>query len=277
MLLAWHCARRIGQMHKVSTGLLPGLLIVGLVAGLIATEDLGTAVLVAGAGSLMLIAAGARLWHFALAIPVGIAGAVVAVVTSPYRVQRLVSFIDPYADPQGSGYHMIQSLVAVANGEVWGRGLGFGLQKFGYLPEDETDFLFAIICEELGIAGAAAVIALYAGLLWTGLGIVRKQHNPLLKLLGMGIVCTVALQTLINLMVVTGLAPTKGIALPLLSSGGTGWILTAGSLGLLVSMDRIADRAAERANLLIEPRDAGVIREPEPIEPLPAERDAAAA
>jgi cell division protein FtsW len=202
--------------------------------------------------AVMLIAAGARLWHFAAMAPLGLAAVAGAIIVSPYRVKRILAFMDPYADPEGTGYHMIQSMVAVANGQVFGRGLGFGLQKFGYLPEDRTDFLFAVICEELGLMGATAVIALYAGLLWAGLAIIRREPNTLLKLAALGVVATVGLQAVINLAVVTGLGPTKGIALPLLSSGGTGWILTAASLGLLVAIDR-----TQRATPIGTPRDAG--------------------
>jgi hypothetical protein len=161
-----------------------------------------------------------------------------AIITNPYRIHRITSFLDPYQDAQGKGYHMIQSMVAVANGQFFGRGLGHGLQKFGYLPEDTTDFLFAIVCEELGVFGAALVIFLYGALLWSVLSVIRREPSRFLKLIALGVMATVGLQALINLAVVTGLGPTKGIALPLLSSGGTGWILTAASLGLVIAMDR---------------------------------------
>jgi cell division protein FtsW len=248
-VLAWFGAQRAGSLHKFRTGLAPGLLLLGPVVALVAHEDLGTGVLIAATGGLLLVAAGARVWHLLAFAPLAAVGIVGLVIASPYRVQRLVTFLDPYVDPAGAGYHMIQSLVAVANGRVWGRGLGFGLQKFGYLPEDRTDFLFAVICEELGLFGAALVIAINLGILWAGVAIVRRQTSPFLRLLGLGVITTFSLQALINLTVVTGLAPTKGIALPLLSSGGTGWILTAGSLGLLVAMDRatrVASSAARR-------------------------------
>ena len=160
---------------------------------------------------------------------------------------RIMAFRDPYRDPEGIGYHTIQSLVAVAGGEGWGRGLGFGIQKLGYLPEDRTDFLFAVICEELGIAGAAVIIALFMGLLWAGFGVMRREHSPFLRLVALGITATVSIQAVINLAVVTAVAPTKGIALPLLSSGGTGWVLTAFSLGLIVAIDRT--QAASRHGL----------------------------
>jgi cell division protein FtsW len=237
IVLAAYGAWRATLMQSFWRGLLPALVALGLVGGVIAHQDLGTGVLVVCAGSVVLLAAGARVWQFAMFIPAGIAGVVALIVANPYRLQRIETFFDPYIQPQKAGYHMIQSMLAVSGGEGTGRGLGFGLQKYGYLPEDTTDFLFAIICEELGMIGAAAVIAMYIALIWAGLGIVRRQNAPMLKLLGIGILTTIGLQALINLAVVTGLGPTKGIALPLVSSGGTGWILTAASLGLLIAMD----------------------------------------
>jgi cell division protein FtsW len=245
-VLAWHCVRRAGVMHRFDSGLLPGLAMIGVIAAMIAHQDLGTGVLIGLAGCLMLVAAGGRIGQLLAFVPLGVIGFIVAVRAEPYRMRRIETFINPYLDPEGSGYHMIQSLVAVANGNGFGRGLGFGLQKFGYLPEDRTDFLFAVICEELGMAGAALVIALYAYLMWSIVQIVRREESALLKLIGLGIGATLGLQAAINLAVVTGLAPTKGIALPLLSYGGTGWILTAASLGIIVAMDR-AHARAERA------------------------------
>lgn len=265
LVIAWYGAAQAGVLPLFFRGLAPGLAAIGVVAGAVAREDLGTGVLIAASAGLVLFAAGARLWHFLMFIPAAIAGFIALVIASPYRVTRLVTFLDPYADPQGAGYHMIQSMAAVANGEGFGRGLGYGLQKFGYLPEDTTDFLFAVICEELGIAGAAVVVALYTALLWAGLAIVRRQQLPVLKLAGLGVIATVGLQALINLAVVTGLGPTKGIALPLVSSGGTGWILTAFSLGLLVAMDRA--EATESAPA--EPRTLAA-EEPPDFEPAPA-------
>lgn len=241
LVVATFAVWRADKMHRFFGGLIPGLAVVMPIAGIVAYEDLGTGVLIALAGCAVLVAGGARIWQLACFIPAGLAAFAALVLTSPYRRDRITAFMDPYAHPQTDGYHMIQSLVAIANGHGAGRGLGFGLQKFGYLPEDKTDFLFAVICEELGIAGAAIVIAAFVLVLWIGVGIVRRQQHPLLKLFATGVTVTFGVQAVINLFVVTGMAPTKGIALPLLSYGGTGWIMTAGCLGLLAAIDRASE------------------------------------
>lgn len=237
-LLAWYAAGLGSRIRGFFFGLVPALACVGALCAFLVIEDLGTAALIAMVAGLVLLGSGARLWHFLMFVPVGVVAVVGAVVTNPYRINRIAAFVDPYQDPEGIGYHIIQSLIAIANGGGFGRGLGNSLQKFGYLPEQETDFLFSIICEELGIAGATLVLGLFLIMTLTGLGIARREKDPLLKLWALGVVATIGLQALINLMVVTGMAPTKGIALPLLSSGGTGWILTALSLGVLIAIDR---------------------------------------
>ncbi|MDX2147236.1 MAG: FtsW/RodA/SpoVE family cell cycle protein [Planctomycetota bacterium] len=237
-LLAFYCTALGGLVRRFWLGLVPALACVGLIAGMVIVEDLGTGALIAAVACFLLVAGGARLWQFMLFVPVGVAAIVAAILTSPYRVKRIMAFLDPYADPEKTGYHMIQSMLAVHNGSGFGRGLGHGLQKFGYLPEDRTDFLFAVLCEELGVAGAALVVALLSGILLASLAIARREENPLLKLLTLGVAATVGLQAIINMAVVTGLGPTKGIALPLVSSGGTGWILTAFFLGLVIAASR---------------------------------------
>jgi len=246
-LVAWYGTVRHKWLSSFRWGLLPCLASIGVLGAMVVSEDLGTGVLIAASSCVVLAAAGARILHFAMFVPLAVAGVLGAIVTSPYRVERVMAFLDPFADPQDSGYHMIQSMAAIAGGGGAGRGLGHGFQKFGYLPEDHTDFLFAIVCEELGVAGAALVLGLYAVLILTGLGIVRREQDQLLKLLGLGIVTTIGMQAVINLFVVTGMAPTKGIALPLMSSGGTGWILTAACLGLLAAMDRTQPEESSQA------------------------------
>lgn len=255
--VAWYGVWRAHKMDRFIGGLMLGLAPVALVAGLVLLEDLGTAVLIGFVATLILLAAGARWTHVLSLAPMGGFVFVVGVLAEPYRMRRLAAFIDPFADPAGSGYHAIQSMTAVANGAGFGRGLGFGLQKFGYLPEDQTDFIFAIIAEELGIVGATIVIALYLGLLWSGWSIVRNDRSRAMQLLGLGVLATVGFQAMINLAAVTGLGPTKGIALPLISSGGTGWVLTASSLGILVGMDRKQARL-EATSIIPPDRDASI-------------------
>lgn len=238
LFVAWFAVWRGPEMRRFIGGLTLGLAPVAVLAGLVLLEDLGTAALIGAVAVAILLAGGARWGHVLALAPIGGLLFVVGVLAEPYRMRRLAAFVDPFADPAGSGYHAIQSMTAVAGGGGFGRGLGFGLQKFGYLPEDQTDFIFAIICEELGLAGATIVIALYLGLLWGGWSIVRAERSASMKLLGLGVLLTVGIQAIINLAAVTGLGPTKGIALPLVSAGGTGWVLTAASLGLLTGMDR---------------------------------------
>lgn len=245
VVVAWWCARRRGVMHRFTFGLAPALALLAVACGMIVVEDLGTAALIAMVAVCLLIAGGARVWQLALMLPLGLAALVAAVLHSPYRLTRLTAFLDPWADPAGAGYHPIQSMLAIAQGGLWGRGLGNGIQKFGYLPEDTTDFIFAIICEELGVVGAALIIGLYLAILWVGLGIVRDCRDTFGRLLGLGVLLTLGLQAAINIAVVTVVVPTKGIALPLVSSGGTGWILTAFALGLVAALDNANALEAE--------------------------------
>ncbi len=248
VLVAWYAARlgsyKEHRLKKFFTGLLPVCLCAGLVAAVVIKEDLGTGALMLMATAIVLLAGGARWAHFAAFIPVALVGLVGAIIAAPYRVTRITTFLNPYADPAGDGYHMIQSMSTVAGGGVFGRGLGNGLQKFGYLPEDTTDFLFAVVCEELGLIGAVIVISAYAGIVWTGTSIAMRERSKALQLIVLGVIATFAVQALINLVVVTGLGPTKGIALPLMSSGGTGWIMTAFMLGIIVSIERTQEYSA---------------------------------
>lgn len=242
-IIALFAVARGPQIGTFLGGLLPTGVAIALVCGVIMIEDLGTAVLIGAACGVVLLAAGIRWWHVGVLGAVAIAGSVQAIRTNSYRMDRITSFLDPWSDPADKGYHMIQSLAAISGGEITGRGLGNGLHKLGYLPEDTTDFLFAIICEELGVLGAAGVVGVFAVLTWACIAVVREERGRACQLIALGITATVVLQAIMNLAVVTGLGPTKGIALPLVSAGGTGWVLTGASLGLLIAIDR---RQAQR-------------------------------
>ncbi len=265
-VVAWHCVRQADGMQRFTIGLLPPLALSAIICALIAKEDLGTAVLVMLVCVVMLVAAGGRIRQVLALVPLGIVAFVGFVMLEPYRMRRIAAFLEPYADAGDTGYQVIQSMGAIAGGGVSGRGLGHSLQKFDYLPFDHTDFIFAIICEELGVFGASLLLLIFAGVVLAGLSIITGRSSPAAadpklaevavpsfsRLLGFGIVLTFGLQAAINIAVVTGLAPTKGIALPLVSQGGTGWILTAFSLGLVISMDRHAWNVARRAGLVID-------------------------
>lgn len=243
--LAWWCTRRRGVMHRFFHGLLPGLLLVGLACGLIVIEDLGTAALIGAVALWVLVAGGARVWQLALMLPFAVGGVVAAILHSPYRIKRLTAFMDPWADAKGTGYHPIQSMLAFAQGGVEGSGLGQSVQKY-YIPEDTTDFVFPILAEELGFGGAALVVGLFLTILWVGMGIIKDTPSTFGRLVAIGVLLTVGLQAVINLAVVTVVVPTKGIALPLVSAGGTGWVFTAFALGLVASLDNANAMRTER-------------------------------
>lgn len=236
--IAWWGSIYSKNISSFKKGFLPAILALSFICGIIAVEDLGTAVLIFGTACIVLFAAGCKTLHFVSLFPFGLAALVGAIMTSSYRMDRLRAFIDPYDDPGNVGYHILQSLSAISSGGLAGLGLGHGVHKFGYLPEDTTDFIFSIICEELGVVGAGAVLCLYAGLLVLSFSVIRHCKDSFLRLLVLGIATTIGLQASINILVVTSLAPTKGIALPLLSNGGTGWLLTAFCIGLINAIDR---------------------------------------
>lgn len=246
LLVAWWCATQREVMARFFRGLGPALAVVAVSCGLIVLQDFGTAALVGLVAGLMLIAGGARVWQLGMFVPPAAGLVVAAVIHKPHRIERIQTFLHPWDDAQGSGYQAIQSMVAFAEGGVTGRGVGNGIQKFGYLPTDTSDMLFAIIGEEMGLAGAALVIGLYIIMLLTGLSIVRGCRDLFGRLIAFGVLATLGIQALINIAVVTVMVPTKGIALPLLSAGGTGWIVTAFALGLVSSLDLANEQAEVR-------------------------------
>jgi cell division protein FtsW len=226
------------RIRRFWTGLLPLILLLGVICGLVGIEDFGTAALLALVGGCMLLGAGAKVWHMILVCMPGVAGLVYLVISKPYRVTRVLAFLDPYADPQGAGYHQVQSLITIASGDWWGRGLGAGIQKYGYLPESRSDFIFAVICEELGIIGGVAILALFAILLWNGRIAMLRSSSEFGRLIALGATLMIGFQSAMNVAVVTVSVPTKGIGLPFVSAGGSGVILFAVLVGLLVNVAR---------------------------------------
>lgn len=238
VFLAWWLARRPVNLDRFFTGFLPTLVPIGIICLLVVIQDFGTAALIGLCAVTMLLAGRAKLWHLAVVIPPALAAAVWFVMREEYRWRRMTAFVDPYASPQGEGYHMIQSLLSFSTGGLFGRGLGNGIQKLGYLPEDTTDFIFAVICEELGIFGAMLTAALYCGILFVAWQVIKQKRDSFGRLLAFGIASMLGLQAAINMAVATVSVPTKGLSLPLVSAGGSGLVITCSALGLLYSITR---------------------------------------
>ena len=239
LFISAYAVHRGEQIRSFWKGFVPLMVVVGATSVLILKEDFGTAALVAGIAMLLMLMAGCRWWHIALLLPPALVVLYFAVWHVPYRRERLLIFMHPHLDPKGAGYNPIQSLLSFASGGFWGRGLGDGIQKMGYLPEDNTDFIFSLISEELGFFGCILVIVLYLTIVFSGWQVARRARDLFGKLLTFGCTAMIGLQAAMNIAVVTVTVPTKGIALPLISSGGTGWILTAGAIGLVMSVERV--------------------------------------
>ena len=234
------------RLGTFSEGLLPILLIAGLSAGLLLAEpDFGGAAMVVGTGLVMGFLGGIRLRHLLAAGLAALPLAAWAVFGSEYRYERVVAFLDPWAHAQGSGFQLRQSLIAFGRGEYAGTGLGDGVQKLFYLPEPHTDFVFAVIGEELGLLGTLAVLALYAVVVHRGFAIAARAGDAYGRLVAQGLTFILGFQALAHMGVNLGLLPTKGLTLPLVSYGGSSLVTTLAALGILASIDR-AGRAAQR-------------------------------
>jgi len=230
--------RRPVDMDKFFKGFLPAMGPVALLCLLVVIQDYGTATLIALCCLTMLLAGRVRMRYLLVLIPPALAAAAWFLMHKQYRMRRLLAFENPYADPQNQGYHMIQSLLSFSTGGLSGRGLGNGIQKLGYLPEDTTDFIFSVICEELGLCGALLTAALYLGLIYVAWQTMREKKDDFGRMMAFGICAMVSLQAVINIAVATVSVPTKGLSLPLISSGGSGLIITSAALGLMLSVCR---------------------------------------
>lgn len=225
----------------VKKGLLPSLTLVGTAFAMIMLQpDLGTGTVMFATCLVMIFIAGARIAHFAVLGLIGIGGFVALVLSAPYRMARITSFLDPWEDPLKSGFQIIQSLLAIGPGGLFGLGLGESRQKFFYLPEPQTDFIFAIIAEELGFIGGSFVLLLFALLLWRGIRIALGAPDLYGSFLAVGIISMIAIQVMINIGVVTGLMPVTGITLPFLSYGGSSLTLMLMAVGVLLNISRHA-------------------------------------
>ena len=237
--LAEFLARRRDVIHRFERGPLPVFAIVAPVALLVLRQpDFGTTVMIALILFAMLFAAGARLAHLGEAGGGVLALLTIQAVAKPYRMRRLTAFLNPWGTARGAGFQLIQSFIALGDGGGWGQGLGAGRQKMFYLPQAHTDFVFAVVAEDFGIAGAIVVFALFATILFRGMRIAHEEPDPFASLLAVGLTSLLSLQALINMAVVIGLVPTKGLPLPFVSYGGTSILMALGTLGALLALSR---------------------------------------
>ncbi len=238
----WRDMRRVvrGYGYVLVTG--------GLLVGLVGVEDFGTGALLGVVLVGMLFVSGAVWWHLLLT---GFAGAAVGgflIWLKPYRFQRLMTWFSDQPDVEGAGYQILQSQMAIASGGWWGRGLGAGVRKYGYLPQDNNDFIFAIVCEEIGVIGGLAVVTMFLLLLMRGWWIATRSGSPFCRLIAVGVTMTICLQAAFNVAVVTNLVPTKGISLPFVSAGGSGVLFLGLAAGMLASTARTVPLPAETAD-----------------------------
>jgi len=231
--------RRRHRINEMSYSLLPIGLIVGGFVGLILLQpDFGTAVSVLAVVGVMVFAAGFSYRYLAGGLLLALPALYVILMQADYRRRRLLTFMDPWADPLGDGFQIIQSLIAVGTGGVFGKGLMSGVQKLFYLPEPFTDFIFAVISEETGLLGASMVVLAFCVIAWRGMRTALRAPDSFGAYLALGITMMLVLQAFVNISVVLGLVPTKGIPLPLVSNGGSSMLINLLAVGVLLNISQ---------------------------------------
>jgi cell division protein FtsW len=242
LFLAWFLETRTRSMDDWRSTLLPAIAPALVMSALILVQpDLGTALACGAITAVVLFVAGINLKYYAWALAPVPLFFYVFVVRVPWRYQRILAFWDPFADPQGRGFHIIQSLIAVGTGGLTGVGLMEGKQKLFYLPEPHTDFIFAVTAEELGLLGATVVVVLFAAFLYRAIRAAVFTDDVFARYLATGIAAMVGVQALFNISVVLGMAPTKGIPLPFISYGGSSLFVTLASVGVLLNITQQTD------------------------------------
>lgn len=240
-LAAWLEARNSKEIQDVQTGLLPFLMILGLISGLLILQpDTGSLMIIVAMSMAVFISAGAR-WRHVIGVLVGggvLLGLLIA--QSPYRADRLLTFLHPEADPLGIGYHINQALLAVGSGGLFGRGYGHSVQKYQYLPEVAGDSIFAVMAEEFGFLMSVGFLALYLAFLWRGLMIAEGANNAFARYLVVGIVAWIGFQAMVNIGAMVGIFPITGVPLPFVSYGGTALAMAMIGCGIILNISRTA-------------------------------------
>jgi len=258
LYLAHFLANRGGRAREFGAGIIPPLIVLGLVvAPILKQPDLGSALILVLITFAMLFAGGARVEHLAAVAAAAVPAVLAVILRAGYRSQRLLAFLNPWRDPRGSGFHIIQSLLAIGSGGLVGLGLGHSRQKFFYLPERHTDFIFAIIGEELGLVGSLVVIALFAALAVWGFRIAERCQDRYGALLASGLTTMLVGQAVLNIGVVSGSLPITGVPLPFISFGGSSLVLSDIAVGILLNISQYARPDEE---VLTSPSRRAVVR-----------------
>jgi cell division protein FtsW len=245
--LSYSLAKKREKVASFSVGFLPHLLLCGLLVGLCMLQpDFGSSVLLVFLLFALLFAAGARLSYLVGSVLLALPLAYAAITSSPYRMKRVLAFLDPWAHRHDIGYQVAESLMSIGSGGLSGLGLGDGRQKLFFLPEAHTDFIFAIIGEELGLVGVVLLVLLYAIIIWRGIRASLAAPEAFGTYLGLGLTSIIAFQATVNMCVAMGLLPTKGLTLPFVSYGGTSLVVLMGAAGVLLSLSASGDSAANR-------------------------------
>jgi cell division protein FtsW len=236
--------RRMERIDEPAHALIPiGLVLAGLIALILPEPDLGTSVALVVIAGVMVFAAGVNYRYIAGLALAALPAFYFVVWRSDYRRARILAFLDPWANPLGDGYQMVQSMIAVATGGMFGRGLMGGVQKLHYLPEPHNDFIYAVISEELGFIGASVILACFCVIAWRGLRTALRAPDRFGAFLALGLTTMVAFQAFFNVSVVLGVLPTKGIPLPFVSYGGSSLLINLVGIGILLNVSQHASAA----------------------------------
>jgi len=242
LFLAFFLESRVGAIKDWRNTIIPAIVPTFVFLGLIIFQpDLGTAIACAAITACMLFVAGMEIRYLGYGFLASLLPLYFLIFHVAYRRARMFAFWNPYSDPQGRGFHIIQSLIAVSTGGITGVGLMEGKQKLFYLPEPHTDFIFAVTAEELGLLGSVIVVSLFIVFLWRGIRTAARTSEPFGRFLAVGITSMVVVQAFINISVVLGLMPTKGIPLPFVSYGGTSLLCAVASVGVLLNISKQAE------------------------------------
>src|SRR5262245_40845178 len=253
VFIAARLERRMHRIDELAYSLLPiGIVVFGLVALILPEPDFGTSISLLLIAAVMVFAAGLDYRYVAGALLCALPVLYVVVMGSAYRRRRTLAFLNPWDDPLGDGFQIIQSLIAVGTGGVWGKGLMNGVQKLFYLPEPHTDFIYSAIAEELGLIGATAVVICFCVLAWRGMRIALRAPDSFGALLALGLTTMVAVQAFVNISVVLGLMPTKGIPLPFVSFGGSSLLINLVGMGILLNVSQHVSTRACRSGMTTE-------------------------